>query len=188
MMIRTGGQTGVDWIATNLARSLGLKTGGWVPMGWTKTGIYPNRAGFGFQEIHAPGMSMPKQLVVRSKLNVKDSDGTLAFLFDAESPGTAKTVHYATTGTWSKILPPRLNTGEQTWAFRPTFVIRRMENEEELLERLHAFVQRYNIKDLNIAGHRRLPHNAPADSFERMESFLSRFFQSYSHPCNWVHK
>lgn len=76
----SGGQTGADRTALEIARALGIPTGGWVPRGWwTDEGQDPSLAVFGCEE-HASYEYAP-----RTQANVADSDGTV--WFGHTSPG-----------------------------------------------------------------------------------------------------
>ncbi len=85
----SGGQTGVDQIGLEVARSLGIPTGGTAPQGYiTETGPNPGLAEYGLVESHSS--SYP----VRTRQNVLNSDGTVVF-GDPESGGTKLTIETA---------------------------------------------------------------------------------------------
>ena len=68
--IVSGGQTGVDRAALDVAIKLGIAHGGWVPLGrLTESGILP-------QKYHLKETSSA-EYPVRTEKNVVDSDGTL---------------------------------------------------------------------------------------------------------------
>jgi hypothetical protein len=70
----SGGQTGADRTALEVAKDLGLQTGGVVPKGWrTEAGPDPTLATFGCTQ-HASPDYPP-----RTRRNVLDSDGTVWF-------------------------------------------------------------------------------------------------------------
>ena len=72
--IISGGQTGGDQGGIAAGVTLRLPTGGWVPKGWrTQDGPAPWLAQLGLKE-HSSRSYPP-----RTKLNVRDSDGTLIF-------------------------------------------------------------------------------------------------------------
>jgi hypothetical protein len=72
-MIVSGGQTGVDRAAWDVAIELGLPIGGWVPKGrLAEDGPIPERYA-GLREAESPDPA------VRTVLNVRDSDATLIF-------------------------------------------------------------------------------------------------------------
>ena len=86
--IVSGGQTGVDRAALDVALELGLPCGGWVPRGrQAEDGpippIYPMR------ETDSRGYA------TRTRLNVRDSDATLILSRGEPTGGTALTVDYA---------------------------------------------------------------------------------------------
>ena len=68
--IISGGQTGADQAALNVAIELGIPHGGWIPKG-RKTEIGPLPSKYRLQEM--PTTNYP----ARTEQNVKDSDGTL---------------------------------------------------------------------------------------------------------------
>ena len=81
MTIISGGQTGADRTALEIARELGIPTGGWAPLGWkTDEGPDPSLAGFGLVETRFPSYRL------RTRLNVRHSHGTVIF-GDTHSPG-----------------------------------------------------------------------------------------------------
>jgi len=74
MIIISGGQTGADRTALEVAHELGLKTGGVVPKGWrTESGPDPSLARFGCTQ-HSSADYPP-----RTRQNILDSDGTVWF-------------------------------------------------------------------------------------------------------------
>lgn len=92
LTIISGGQTGVDQIALQVARELGFPTGGTAPLGY-RTDEGPNlalRDVYGLKESWSPGYR------VRTIANICDADATIWF-GDLTSPGgvlTCRTVEY----------------------------------------------------------------------------------------------
>ena len=83
--IWSGGQTGVDRAALDVARELGLITGGWVPLGrLAEDGPIPERYA-GLQETETADYA------VRTTRNVEDSDATLILYRHRLTGGTAFT-------------------------------------------------------------------------------------------------
>ena len=85
MQIVSGGQTGADRAALDVALELGIESGGWVPLGrlaedGTIPDSYPN-----LREADSP---LP---TVRTELNVRDSDATVIVSHGALVGGTALT-------------------------------------------------------------------------------------------------
>lgn len=81
----SGGQTGVDRAALDVALRLGVPCGGWCPAGRLAedgrlSAVYPL--------MEAPGGDYAE----RTRLNVRDSDGTLILSVGAPSGGTAYTL------------------------------------------------------------------------------------------------
>ncbi|MDJ0927223.1 MAG: putative molybdenum carrier protein [Gammaproteobacteria bacterium] len=87
--IVSGGQTGADRAALDVAKELGLDTGGWVPRG--------RRAEDGRVPDHYKGLTETdsRDYAQRTRLNVRDSDATVVFSFGRPTGGTALTVRLA---------------------------------------------------------------------------------------------
>lgn len=84
----SGGQTGVDRAALDVALARGLACGGWCPKG--------RRAEDGPIAVHYPLIETPSaHYLQRTQWNVRDSDGTLVLLRGTPEGGTAKTIDYA---------------------------------------------------------------------------------------------
>jgi hypothetical protein len=84
----SGGQTGVDRAALDIALWLGLPCGGWCPKG-RRAEDGPLPAHYPLQETTSPAYPQ------RTALNVRDADGTLVLARAAPDRGTALTVHLA---------------------------------------------------------------------------------------------
>ena len=86
--IVSGGQSGVDRAALDVARELGYPTGGWCPKG--------RRAEDGPIDDGYPLIETPSdRYVQRTRWNVRDSDGTLILLRGAAEGGTRITIEFA---------------------------------------------------------------------------------------------
>ena len=86
--IISGGQTGVDRAALDVAKELGIPCGGWCPQG--------RRAEDGRIPDHYPLQeASSKEYPVRTRLNVEDSDGTLILTAGSPTGGTALTLKLA---------------------------------------------------------------------------------------------
>lgn len=136
--IISGGQTGVDTIGLQVAKKLGIETGGTAPKGFLREkGIdTEDISSYGLTEISdaeqadytkRKGKSDP--YTGRTELNVRNSDGTVYFSTNADSAGRIATERSAR--EWNK--PFLLN---------PT------------AEQLREWINTHNIKTLNIAGNR----------------------------------
>jgi hypothetical protein len=86
--IVSGGQTGVDRAALDVALALGLSCGGWCPKGRrAEDGPIPAR--YPLQETPSPDYPQ------RTEWNVRDSDGTLILTRGEPTGGTALTIDWA---------------------------------------------------------------------------------------------
>jgi hypothetical protein len=88
LTIVSGGQTGVDRAALDVAMERGMPCGGWCPAGrWAEDG--PIDAPYPLRETRSAD---PAQ---RTEWNVRDADGTLLLTTSAASLGTELTVEVA---------------------------------------------------------------------------------------------
>lgn len=87
--IVSGGQTGADRAALDVAIALGIATGGWVPHG--------RRSEDGRIPVRYSGLieTDTESYQTRTALNVRDSDATLIFSFGEPTSGTALTLKLA---------------------------------------------------------------------------------------------
>ena len=86
--IISGGQTGVDRAALDVAFELGISCGGWCPRG-RKAEDGPIPARYPLQETTSASYS------VRTEKNVRESDGTLVLTKGQPKAGTALTIKFA---------------------------------------------------------------------------------------------
>ena len=86
--IISGGQTGVDRAALDVALELGIPCGGWCPKG-RKAEDGPINARYPLQETESGAYP------VRTERNVKDSDGTLILTDGPVTGGTEVTIKFA---------------------------------------------------------------------------------------------
>lgn len=86
--IISGGQSGADRAALDVALQLGIAAGGWCPAGRrAEDGVIPAR--YPLVETKSPIYS------VRTRRNVREADGTLVFNLGVLDGGTLLTVNYA---------------------------------------------------------------------------------------------
>ena len=86
--IVSGGQTGVDRAALDIAIELGIPCGGWCPKG--------RLAEDGVIDLHYPlHETESPEYPVRTEMNVKDSDATLIITEGPVTGGTARTLELA---------------------------------------------------------------------------------------------
>jgi hypothetical protein len=83
--ILSGGQTGVDRAALDLALELGIPCGGWCPLGRrAEDGIIPTC----YPLVETPTADYPQ----RTEWNVRDADATLVLTYGEPTGGTALTI------------------------------------------------------------------------------------------------
>lgn len=132
--IISGGQTGADQAGLFAARDLGLRTGGWAPKGfWTDNG-YAQELLESFGLVECPQSGYPP----RTRLNVRDSDGTLIF-GNANSPGCRLTRKYC-------------DELERTVMFVPWYGT--VDVRSYLQSLFRQWITDKNIQTLNVAGNR----------------------------------
>jgi len=125
--VLSGGQTGVDRAALDVALEMGIPCGGWCPRGRRAEDgpipdCYPLR--------ETPSAAYPE----RTELNVRDSDGTLVISRGRARGGTALTVSLARR------------------AAKPVLVVD-LERGADLAG-VRAFLGQNGIRTLNVAGPR----------------------------------
>lgn len=125
--IVSGGQTGVDRAALDVAMERGIPCGGWCPAGrWAEDGPIPPR--YPLRETPAAD---PAQ---RTEWNVRDSDGTALLLASGAGPGTDVT-REAARRLGRPLYPWRLDARPDAGHFR-------------------RWLRVHRIRTLNVAGPR----------------------------------
>ena len=129
--IISGGQTGADRAALDVALELGLAIGGWVPQGRrAEDGVVPARYE-GVVETNSDSYEY------RTELNVRDSDATVIFTFGLPTGGSALTARLA-----------------QSFG-RPVLLMDlERYGPDEAIPILRAWLEQTRSKILNVAGSR----------------------------------
>ena len=148
--IVSGGQTGVDRAALDVALACQIPHGGWCPAGRrAEDGKIPDR--YQLKETES------SDYAVRTRLNVIDSDGTLILYDNTISGGTKLTLKLA-----------RQNE-------RPVLAIDLdFETMEPYLDEVIHWLHAYQVMTLNVAGPRE--SNVPGIQ-RRAEGFLSKLWE-----------
>jgi hypothetical protein len=137
--IISGGQTGVDRAALDLALERGLACGGWCPQGRrAEDGPLPER--YPLRETASPAYPQ------RTALNVRDSDGTLILTRGEPDRGTALTKQLA-----ERSGKPCL----------PLDLTRSPDPQE-----VRAWAEAHGIRILSVAGPREAPMLQPLEITE----------------------
>ena len=142
--IVSGGQTGVDRAALDVAIALGVPHGGWCPLGRiAEDGPIP-------ECYHLDEHPSPKYSD-RTKRNVLDSDATLVLYGSLLEGGTFKTYRYAE------------NLGKPCLKVRLTHPGR--------IERVQEWLVTHSVQTLNIAGPRA---SKEPEMYQRTVEFLHK--------------
>lgn len=125
--IVSGGQTGVDRAALDAALEDGMETGGWCPRGRRAEDGEISRE-YQLVETESAGYAR------RTRLNVRDSDGTLVLNTGKVDGGTAETVKHA----------ERMG--------KPCLIVALDEAVD--IASVTAWLSRHDVQVLNVAGPR----------------------------------
>lgn len=153
--IISGGQTGVDRVALEVAKAAGIVTGGVVPRDYmTSNGPDKSLINFGVEQIKTEhSLSLSAQYIVRSQMNVDAAGATLVLKYKA-SPGTDKTIYYAIKHHWPRTDPDLEALKSCTKVWRPCFVVNFHGGEDQTVANIRKFIDKHCPNTLNIAGHR----------------------------------
>lgn len=150
LRVLSGGQTGADQAAWRAARSSGIATGGWMPLGFlTEEGSRPE-----FADRFAARERPAADPADRTVANVREADAALIFALDEPGPGTALTIRACReAGVPFRVLHPD-----------------RLPDPESIA----AWIAARSIRTLNVAGERAsvAPGIGPA-----VEGFLAAVFR-----------
>lgn len=145
MKVISGGQTGVDVLALEVARECGHETGGSVPHDYPRG---ENVERYGLTRM-LPAGGRAAGLVARSKKNVDDAEGTLVFLL-SPTPGSSCTANYAGHRIW------RMKASPGAAPYKPTLILKDLRDVEAQARRIAAFLTENRVSVLNVAGPRSL--------------------------------
>lgn len=149
--IISGGQTGADQGGLEAGEVLNLNTGGTAPKGYiTLDGPCPQLGNrFYLKELNCEDIPIDQMYVKRSKLNVDNSDGTIAFRLYS-SPGTDCTIGYCLNRRWKS---ENLTLATK---YKPLLVLTDLSEEERKtnIKKIQNFLSDNKIKTLNVCGHR----------------------------------
>lgn len=154
LKVVSGGQTGVDQAGLLIASEMGVEIGGWCPKG----GLDENRVDIRKRHpsLVEATTSNPDE---RTKLNVRDSDGTLIIV-----PGWPLS---------EKIKDGTRLTIEEAQRLKKPYLIFSLTNKHQDAHVIQAWVQDNNIEILNIAGPRE--SNSPGIYQKTCEMLLNFF-------------
>ena len=128
----SGGQTGVDQAALQIAINFKILHGGWCPKGrLAENGVIP--------DIYFLKETDSNDVSVRTKHNIRDSDGTLILI-----PNNNTDITDGTIFTIKEVK-------EQS---KPHLIISLSQDKEDAVESIVEWSQSNDIKILNIAGPR----------------------------------
>lgn len=145
--IVSGGQTGVDRAALDVAMELDISCGGWCPKGRkAEDGVIPSRYPVKETKSH--------RYECRNEWNVRDSDASLILICGELEGGTALTVAFAK--DWGK----------------PYFVVEL--EAPNAPERIREWLESHRVRTLNVAGPRE--SKVPGIN-QRAAEFLRQVFE-----------
>jgi hypothetical protein len=153
-MIRiiSGGQTGADRAALDVALQLGIPAGGWCPAGRrAEDGVIP--ALYPLSETGSPVHA------VRTRRNVRDADATLVFNLGVLDGGTLLTVDYAA------------RRG------RPCLLVQLDVPDHPDPEAVAAWLREHGVRVLNVAGPR---ESKRPGIYRETRGFLERVLARYA--------
>ena len=148
--IMSGGQTGVDRAALDVAMKLDIPCGGWCPKGRkAEDGIIDSK--YPLKETESADYE------VRTRQNILDSDGTLVLTMGEMMTGGTKLTFD---------LPPKLG--------KPVFTIDMTKNVDS--KNFHNWIENNQIKILNIGGPRESfqPGKVYSTAYEVLMRLLKR--------------
>ena len=100
LKIISGGQTGIDRMALEVAKELGIETGGYTPKGYlTENGLDLTLKEFGLEEIETI------DYIHRTKCNIRSASGSILF-GNIESNGSKLLIRYSTVHFYPFIMNP----------------------------------------------------------------------------------
>lgn len=153
--IVSGGQTGVDRAALDVAIDLGLEHGGWCPRG-RRAEDGPIDARYALKE------TVESDYATRTKRNVIDSDGTLILFANTLSGGSKLTSSFA-----FELGKPSLCISIRSGLFSPT----------EEVQRVLDWMDTHRIGVLNVAG----PRASSSDQiYQAAYTFCRHLLENFS--------
>ena len=157
--IVSGGQTGADRAALDVAIRHGFSHGGWCPKGRI---ALDGALGGQYQLRETPSADY----LQRTEWNVRDSDATVVFTFAAKvTGGSRKTLAFAQAhGKPCLHLP-----------------LRDVRDYEDPVLKLQRFVEQHGVRVLNIAGSRE--NKEPGLYLAVVKLLENAFFWFEAHPC-----
>lgn len=157
--IVSGGQTGVDMAALDVAMASGIPCGGWCPQGRIhEKGRIP--AEYPLQEIRGDFKTEQENYDARTKKNIEDSDGTLVLI-----PKMSLLPHIKD-GT-------RLTIQEAKDKAKPRLEIDLSQPSAQNIEAIVKWIKAHHIKVLNIGGPR---ESSCPGVYQSTTQFLEQLF------------
>lgn len=161
--IISGGQRGADHGALIAAKAAGIETCGWAPRGWrTEDGPDPELGSlYGLVE-HGSADYPP-----RTYCNVANSDGTIRFAGNFNSPGEKKTLeaiqklkkHYLDVDVWS---PHQIETVAEWIRHHEIETLNIAGNRESTCPGIREFVVSYLGMVFDCLWREKMPNNSPS--------------------------
>jgi hypothetical protein len=153
----SGGQIGADEAGVRTAKAFGIPTGGTMPKNFlTLDGPKPE-----FKELYGMEEHSSPSYPPRTKLNVKNSDGTIRFAFDFNTAGERRTKK------------------EIDAAHKPYFdvYLSSPKSDKHRLSKCIVWLEKHDIKVLNVAG------NANEETDKMTTIYLTKLFTKLGFKC-----
>lgn len=175
-----GGEPGVGIVAVQLAKIALLETGGWVPPGYSSsmTNLAYSQM-FGFREVWGCD-NIVNSYITRHRRNIDESDGTLIIRSKnstlAEYCRDAHWIHYRHLHKADRLFTPSVFqvVDSGPGVYRPVATVPRFT--ALVVEQVRAWIQRNNIRTLNLYGSQQLTIDQKYGSMT-LGSFLSSIFR-----------
>jgi len=156
--IISGGQVGADIAGLKVARDLNIETGGTVPKGWkTKHGPKPELSKLGLVE-HESSSDYPP----RTTMNIKNSDATIIFATNFNSPGTRLTITSCKTNG------------------KPYFLVDITDKYGAFIFDVFDFFNEHSVHTLNVAGNAGKSKQSTNRIYTRTVKLLRHYVEKYN--------
>lgn len=177
LAVISGGQTGADRAGLDIARLMGISTGGWAAVDYmTSEGQDLSLKELGLKPItSATGVGYAD----RTRKNLEQANATLIFAFNRSSPGTRLTINHAVN---KKLLYYVVDLGKDNLATEPQRVVAWLKNNSVLKSNFGGADLAAPINGepfvLNVAGNREV--HGTTKVYDATAAFMSAILHYWS--------